>query len=63
MSEKFDTAYGLLIDIDGKSEKVIVEALMAPAEKTVEVAVRYRGITKEYTMRDFFNRLGFEYRG
>lgn len=58
-SAKFGTAYGLLIDIDGKSEQVIVDALMADAEKTVEVAVKYRGVTREFTLADFFKRLGF----
>ncbi len=53
------TAYGLFINIDGASEAIIARALMAPAEKTIEVAVTYRGITKEYTLADFFERLGF----
>lgn len=51
-------AYGLFIDIDGPSAEAIVKTLMTPAEKTIEVAVRYRGVTKEYTLADFLSRLG-----
>lgn len=58
-SGEIGTAYGLLINIDGPSERIIADALMAPADKTVEVAVKYRGATKEYTLTDFFKRLGF----
>jgi len=58
--ESCETAYGLFLDIDGPLEESIRKALMAPANKTVEVAVRFRGVTKEYTIRDFLEALGFD---
>lgn len=57
--ETFKTAYGLFLSFDGPSQQAIVDALMKPAEKEVEVAVKYRGVMKEYTFADFFRRLGF----
>jgi len=53
------TAYGLYISLEGKSQEAIVKALMAPAKKTVEVAVKYQGVVKEFTFAEFFKRLGF----
>ena len=53
------TNYGLLIDVDGPSQEAIVAALMSPGYRTVEVAVKYQGATKEFTFADFFKRLGF----
>jgi hypothetical protein len=57
--DKIKTAYGLFISVDGDSETAIVKALMGDAEKKVEVAVKFLGVTKEYTLIDFFTRLGF----
>lgn len=54
-------AYGLYIMLDGPSALAIRNALMAPAHKKVEVAVKFNHITREFTFKDFLERLGFEY--
>lgn len=57
--ETFGTVYGLFLSFDGPSQQAIVDALMKPAKKKVEVAVKYQGVMKEYTFAEFFKRLGF----
>lgn len=52
-------ACGLYISIDAQSEQIMIDALMKPARKKIEVAVRYLSVTKEFTFADFFRRLGF----
>lgn len=59
---KVGTAYGVYIDIQG-SEEDIKKVLSAPADRTVEVAVKFKDIVKEFTMADFLKRLGFEEAG
>lgn len=59
---QYSTAYGVFIDIDG-SEETIREVLAAQAERTVEVAVKYRGVQNEFTLVEFLERLGFCERG
>ena len=51
--------YGVYINLDGVSEKAIMELLAQPAEKKAEVAVSHNGVVKEFTFDDFFKRLGF----
>jgi hypothetical protein len=59
IKEGVDLACGLMIDI-ASSEQEIKQALMTPAKRTVEVMVKARGKTKEFTFADFLSRLGFQ---
>jgi hypothetical protein len=52
------TSYGIFIDIQGNIED-IAKALTVDADRTVEIAVRFKDEVREYTLANFLERLGY----
>lgn len=51
--------YGIFISIGKNEEAYIAERMKANAKKKAEVAVKHDGVIKEFTLKEFFGRLGF----
>ena len=60
VTSKLGTAHGVFIDIQGAKD-IITAVLNAPADHTVEVAVRFGDIVNEFTLSNFLTRLGFTF--
>jgi hypothetical protein len=52
-------AIGLFVNVDGDMAKIMAAVLSSPAEKKIEVLVKFGGESREFTFVDFFTRLGF----
>lgn len=59
MPTRINSYYGLYISLDEPQLRTIKEAMSANAAKAVEVAVRFNGEEREYTLSEFLARLGF----
>lgn len=57
-NETIKVAYGLFLTFEDST--LFDDLQKRNAEKTVDIAVKYKGITKEFSRGDFFSMLGFE---
>lgn len=54
-----ENAYGILINITAETGQLMAFAANAGAEHFAEVCVRRNGQSREFTLEDFLERLGF----
>ena len=59
MTDKITMAYGVFLDLQASQEDIVKSLMNNKAEKTVEIAVKYKDEIKEFTFSDFLTRLGF----
>ena len=52
----FTVAYGIFLDVNGKMFDPLHES---NAKKKVDIAVKYEGIVREFTLEEFITLLGF----
>lgn len=50
---------GLYINIDAKAEDIMSQAMDMEAKHRAEVAVSFRSQTREFTLAEFLEKLGF----
>lgn len=57
---RLPNAYGLYVNIDDVSLKIFDDMRALEAERHIDVAVKYNGVVKEFTLDEFLRLLGFE---
>jgi len=57
-ADRIDSAYGLFISIEDTA--IFDELAKCDARKKVDVAIKYNGRTKEYSLGEFLTLHGFE---